>query len=339
MPMILHSAAVRRGRQTVGVSQGGDLAHGDSFTINGSGFGTRADNNSGNYSWNGAEHLHYRFKDFRDGTLESAGFYLQRGGSAWTPASGEMTIQSTGAPNNSDYYARRIWVATESGGLSCAVSGAGNILYTTYKFKCDAIADQQSGKLFRAYADDSKNFYLTTGGSDLYVRGNAEGISGATVEWGNGYEITGQDWNRIEILADKTTGAVKVWLNGWLASNRTWVDSTTVWNGHTFDYPNMIDDASRGGGIDGEYEYCDIYTDFTAARVEMATSATWSDVLGRASPSLRTHEPQIITAWSDTSITFRVNKGEFADNTTVYLHVIGADNAPIGSAFGPYTIA
>jgi hypothetical protein len=336
LSLSIDAGALTLAGQGVGVSDGAALVHGSALTLTGTGFGTRADNNSGNYTWNGAEHLHFRFKDFRDGAINSDGLYAQRGGSSWTPGA-SMTIQA-GGPTNSDYYIRRIYTDVESGGLSCDTSGAGDYLYTSFKFRCDSVENQQAGKLFRAYAGDSKNFYISAGGGDLYIRGNAENISGSSVEWGSGYEITEQDWNRIEIYADKTTGSVKIWLNGWLATNRTWVDSTTNWNGHTIDYPNMIDDESRGYGILGEYEFCDIYTDFTAARVEMTTSATWSDVFGRASPSLRTHEPQIVTSWADTSITCRVNKGEFADNSTVYLHVIGADNAPIGSAFGPYTV-
>ena len=67
----------------------------------------------------------------------------------------------------------------------------------------------------------------------------------------------------------------------------------------------------------------DFYFDVTQARVEIGDTPAWLTNTHR--------EIQIPSAWSDISITFKVNQGSFADGQTGYLFVVDASgNASVG---------
>lgn len=63
----------------------------------------------------------------------------------------------------------------------------------------------------------------------------------------------------------------------------------------------------------------ELYIDITPARVELGNSSTYSACTHR--------EIQIPTAWSDGSVTVKINQGSFADGSTVYLYVIDRNGA------------
>ncbi|HEV7609484.1 MAG TPA: hypothetical protein VGO61_19255 [Steroidobacteraceae bacterium] len=329
---ILHLGTANATPAVSGVS--GTVSHGSSITISGSGFGTRANNNSNSDSWQGGNFLMFRFKDFEDGQINSHGFYAQKGDSPWSPSSSELGIQN-GGPVNSTKYIKRSYVTDEAGGLSANVSGSSNQLYTTFKFMMPA--NTQSGKLFRFYATSPMNdVYLSSGCTNNMVRGFSEctsgTCSGAATEWGTGPALTANQWHRIEVWADASKNQFTVWVNGtqaWTKSN--WLNSSLMMNGHTLDYPNMLDSSSRDASCPatGSYNYDDIYADFTQARVEISDAATWS--------ASRTKEIQIATAWSDSSISVRVNSGQFTAGRSAYLYVVDA-NGTANSQGIPVTI-
>jgi len=70
-----------------------------------------------------------------------------------------------------------------------------------------------------------------------------------------------------------------------------WYDS----GGHTWQFGHMLEG-------DGAHEYDDLFADNTRARVEVGDASTWSGCSQR--------EVQIPTAWSGSSITIDVNKGD-----------------------------
>ncbi len=76
----------------------------------------------------------------------------------------------------------------------------------------------------------------------------------------------------------------------------------------------------------------DIYVDRTWARVMLSNSPTWGT--SSAGPL---HEIQIPTAWSNSSITVQVNVGELPSGSTAYLYVVDANGAANASGF-PVTI-
>lgn len=76
----------------------------------------------------------------------------------------------------------------------------------------------------------------------------------------------------------------------------------------------------------------DIYVDRTWARVMLSNSPTWGT--SSAGPL---HEIQIPTAWSSSSITVQVNVGELPGGSTAYLYVVDANGVANASGF-PVTI-
>ncbi len=64
----------------------------------------------------------------------------------------------------------------------------------------------------------------------------------------------------------------------------------------------------------------DIYIDKTQARVEIGDKQIWAECTHR--------EIQILTEWSESSITFNVNKGSFIDGQAAYVFVVDAAGNP-----------
>ncbi|WP_157071750.1 hypothetical protein [Steroidobacter denitrificans] len=310
----------------------GTAAHGELITVSGSGFGTRGAYNNSGISWKSGKFLNFRFKDFEDRQLNSDGFYAQRGGSSWSANSSELSVQS-GGPTNSGGYLRRAFSSSESGGVSTDVSGAGNQLYTTFKFMMPS--NTQSGKFFRFYANSPQNnIYLSAGcGTSYQVRGYSECTAGTcspTTEWGSGPSLQAGKWHRIEVWADASSNTFSVSVDGTQAwSKNNWLASTLGLNSHTIDYPNMIDSAERGCGTAGSYNIDDIFIDFTRARIEIGDAATWSAV--------RQKEVQLPISWANGSVQFRVNTGEFSSGKQAYLYVIDS-SGNVNSQGYPITI-
>ncbi len=299
----------------------GSTAHGGLITINGSGFGSRNSYNNNNGTWGSSKFLNFRFKDFEDGQLNTQGFYAQRGGGNWSASSTELSARS-GGPTNSKNYMRRAYSTGESGGLSASASGAGNQLYTTFKLMVDS--GTQSGKFFRFYADSPQsNVYLSTGCSNYYVRGYSECTAGTcspATEWGTGPQFQAGKWHRVEVWADGSSNTFSVSVDGTTAwTKRNWLASTLGLNGHTIDYPNMIDGPERGCATTGAYNFDDIFIDFTQARVEISDSATWSGA--------KKKEVQLPVSWNGTSIQARLNAGAFSGGSTAYVYVVDSSGA------------
>ena len=302
----------------------GAVNHGNSITVSGSGFGSHSAYNNISGDWKGSKYLNFRFKDFEDGQMNSNGFYPQKGGGLWSVAASELGVLS-GGPKNSTKYLKRAYVTDEPGGVSADVSGAGNQLYTTFKFYM--AANTQSGKFFRFYGDaPQNNVYLSSGCTNYMVRGYSEctsgSCSGVATEWGSGPQLTPGQWHRVEVWADGSKSNFSVAVDGvaaWQKSN--WLNSSLLMNGHTLDYPNMLDASSRDAACPavGSYGFDDIFVDFTQARVEIGDAPTWS--------ASRKKEVQIPSSWTDSAVTVRVNSGEFTAGQSVYLYVVDSSGA------------
>jgi len=302
----------------------GNLSHGQSVTISGSGFGSHANYNNVSGAWKGGSFLNFRFKDFEDGQLNSNGFFPYKAGANWSPASGSLGVLS-GGPANSTKYMRRAYVDDELGGLSATMSGAGNQVYTTFKFML--APNTQSGKFWRIYGDaPQNNVYLSTGCSGVTIRGASEctatSCAAKATQWGSGPALTEGQWHRVELLADASTNTFSAAVDGiaaWTASS--WLNTSLQANGHTLDFPNMIDSSSRDPSCPatGSYNYDDIFVDFTRARVELADASSWS--------AARKKEVQVPVTWTSNSISIRVNAGTFSTGQTAYLYVIDSSGA------------
>lgn len=105
----------------------------------------------------------------------------------------------------------------------------------------------------------------------------------------------------------------------------------TRWTGETFQMTSALLGLMAAGMIDGQGTDMrvwvdDVYIDNTQARVELCDAATWATV---------THcEPQIPTAWSDSSVTVTLNIGSFSAGDAVYPYLIDANGDVSGGYVG-----
>jgi hypothetical protein len=146
--------------------------------------------------------------------------------------------------------------------------------------------------------------------------------------WDPGTNPMSGVWTKIEklyTLSDTTAGNFKLWDNGVLKANYTGTTDGFSGTPRTL----SIGGYTRGYGNSNQWRYFkDIYLDYSRARVVLANNATLA--------SATIIEPQIPTAWSDSSITVDVNCGQFAQGATAHLHVI--DSSAASQYIGTKTI-
>jgi len=123
-------------------------------------------------------------------------------------------------------------------------------------------------------------------------------------------------WVRIEMLL-KGYGSghsQKFWFTG--HNNNSPVYSASYSSMQIFNTTQLI----VGAGYDsstGYWGFDDVYANFTQARVELCAESSWSS---------RNHcEIQIVSAWSDSNITYTLNQGTFQNGNTAYLYVVNED--------------
>ena len=312
----------------------GTLTNGESYTISGSGFGTRGD-------YGGAQpFLCAAYHGFENASTDGGGWALDGAAHQWSI--------ETGSRYTGSKTAKKVYIDTEYGSLSHTQSGTTGTFFASAWMRVPALT--QSGKFFRIYADaPQNNIYLSTGGNDTYPNTdlNLRGFSEAdtafvspdpTVNWTSSTDFVGGTWARVDIVITQSPDLFAVYFNGtllWSKSsgvNEQWVYSTFGANGHTVHWAAALDDATRAPWLhaDGYNEFDDVYHDYTLQRVELGDAATWGTCTIR--------EIQIPTAWEDTSITITANTGAITAGTR-YLYVIGADNVPVSTDGIPVTVA
>lgn len=122
--------------------------------------------------------------------------------------------------------------------------------------------------------------------------------------------------------AGNADGRLRLWVDGALKdTSDTFITNTSSDGAAKNKNPLLLgwydSAASFPGGTAMYVDYSEVYVDTTFARVELGDSATYGSCTHR--------EVQPITAWSDTSITVTVNLGSFETGATVYPHVTHAD--------------
>ena len=322
----------------VAVVESAQQASNGSVTVSGAGcpdLGSRPDFNVAKHSWHSKRFLAFRFDDFEAGVpiggskaYNQNGFYSQFGGAPWVVADDALTLQPSGGPGVSPHFVRRIYTdrgpSSESGGLSVDVSGSNGTIYTTFKFLM--APSTQGGKIFRAWSNQpTYNFYVSAGCRSYAARGGSECTATECAEkkthWGSEPKFTPGIWHRAEILA--SAGSVSVVIDGvtaWVAPN--WLSRDVDFNGHTLDFPNMIDSPKRTSTLDGQscnttngsYNFDDIYVDFTPVRLEIGDSPNWFSVVHR--------EVQLVTAWQPQRIDFALNLGELSPSKPLFAYVV-----------------
>jgi len=89
----------------------------------------------------------------------------------------------------------------------------------------------------------------------------------------------------------------------------------------------MMPNTKKSLGADMTLYIDDVYVDNTPARIEMCESNQWENC----------HKKfiQIVSSWSDSSISFKANKAAMIEGTDYYLYVIDKDEN-VSSAYGPF---
>jgi hypothetical protein len=140
-------------------------------------------------------------------------------------------------------------------------------------------------------------------------------------------------WTKVEVeikYTDQNDGYVKLWEDG-----RLLVDYV----GRTDRLPGTMRTEGIGGYASQQNQpnnwryFADVYLDYSRARVIVGNAPTF------AASTIR--EVQIPASWSDSSISFSVNLGKFADGAPAYLYVVDANGSvnavgtPINAGPGP----
>lgn len=275
-------------------------------------FGTHSDYNPNGYTWKGNRYICAAFKDFDNGVMASQGFYAQKSGGSWSPAGNELYL-SDGGPTNSVKYLSRHYQTTsgEIGGLSLDAPATSTMFYTSFKFM--QVSGGQAGKFFRVYGvSPQNNIYAATGSNPgnpdytlrMFSECTAGSCSGAATSYGS--NIGTNTWRLIEFEFNSVSNSSKAWINTSLSNNVSNYLNTSgnvVVSGHTIDYPNMIDDASRGGGTSGEFNFTDIFIDLDVKRFVL------EDGSGGREPFIPLYGNG---GWTTTSVALAMNQGAYA---------------------------
>lgn len=334
--MLLLAASGGSAEATPSISgQSGGIAHGDSLTLTGSGFGTKSIAGPMLYD------------DFDDGAVsddvESRAPQIHQGGlssySTWAKDGGGdygaeiIRLNATSLKARSSKHARMTFDDSAFYGLNLYVPytfATGNELFISfyYRYTKTGAAYPRQTKAWVAYDGSwGDHAYFST------AFGNCEGggwrqhrtdIS-SDIEIGlDGPDINGE-WVRFESYLKQSSASTG---NGaWTArvyrptigtpdiieniiTNAVMRGSSTNWTKWTFGggYYSMC-----GSSDFGTVDVDEFYMDNTQARVELANASTL------ASATVR--ELQVPTAWSDTSVTVTVNRGVFGDGDSVYAYI------------------
>ncbi len=320
------------------LSLSGEVKHGQLVTISGSGFGSHPNYNNIGDTWNGHKYLNFRWTDFSFSTFpsqasyasnptQSDGFYPQYGGAYWTAWSKEGLSLENGGPAVSGQYLKRRVVPSEAGELGGPSVDMPNEAdnYSNLFIQLDFMmyspsGRQQSGKFLRVWGDGAAgSIYLSSGGPNLELRGDGSyedcpaGFNGDSIEWGSPDSFQLGKWDQVTMASAKSSGVVSVFINNKFQWSHKWWCGFGL-GGHTIDFPNMIDQAYRGYGEDGSYNFTNIFVNFTQARIVLGNRSTYT-------MSTRL-EPQLPVVWTPTSVQFAVNSGTFSTGDTAYVYIV-----------------
>ncbi len=296
---------------------------GQKIIISGSGFGDHA-------NYGSSSGLMFAWNNFETGIVNNDGFVASK---ASTGEQGWSTISGSSNKTNSHYYARRIDARADHspdnmGGLKKPSTGSvslggSTVVFSSFWFKIPHTSSSGKHHRYSGFGDA----FGTTGGSDFYNRFTV----GESTQWTSKNQFLDNIWQRVDMLMDISAGTITTWTVGQNNNNPQWARSYSL-SGTTFQ-------VNLGAGKDwssytatggDEYDYDDVYIDFTQARVEIGNASTWSACTRR--------EIQIPTTWTSNSITVNVNQGSFMNGSTAYLYVVDS-NGNVNANGYPITIS
>ncbi|MCU0970416.1 MAG: hypothetical protein MUF57_01150 [Gammaproteobacteria bacterium] len=319
----------------------GSVVHGQSITISGSGFGTKSPAKPWVYA------------DFEDGFNPNSDLSQY---STWA-SGGENFTRTADIGVNGGYAAQSYTFVGQQANFIAVIYAPvfdfnvnGQKWYLFRKSARNfAVTSDMNWKNLRPHYGEA-GFYTQIGNGNLSEEGT--GAVGYMCPWQSPAssvctdsiteaQVRGNqngDWNTEQYIGQANTsgqqnGFLRYIVNGRLAVEMPYYDyaQKNWWHGtaDAVDFPVVHDvSANEPDPPNGSWTRADtIYLDTTWSRVMLSTSSTW----GTAS-SGPLYEVQIPTAWSDTSVTVEVQRGELS-NGTVYLYVVDANNDANASGY------
>lgn len=333
----------------------GTLSHGNSFTVTGSGFGTKSfaapvafgdmENNSLTArigAWTDTD-------GYPDGKLSVSTAHARHANSTYcatgTFVNSNERLAFTGGSDATTWFVQ-YWVYLDSGfdwgaaniklfRMWSTGSSTENLRVQSYNRVDVAVENCDLGHggwgtgwnpvtSTAACADVAYNSGRTCNTSDWLP---------GSLEWRNFQtDVPKGSWNLMQFefrdgTASTADGVLRWWVNGRLVFNHS--DITTRTN-TTAKRPQVVGfyrDSTADGS--GALYLDDAYIDNTWQRVEIGNNATYNNC------TLREIQPS--TSWADGSVTFTVNQGSFSDSSTGYVFVTdasGVRNAGYQVTFG-----
>jgi hypothetical protein len=317
---IVYEDDATSGPQIISVPQ--NLSHGQSITISGSGFGTKA--TAAPLVWD-------TFEDGSVNTIGTIGNWQQigYGGSAFSG------VSSSNGRLNSNYSA----LANFESYSYASFQGLNSVLsrdwFCQYWVRLDndwiwgkggsGTSDEflSNIKLFRLWnpGNENENFAIALNNFNEATVAMTEGIESVPHYANMNYnDLTKQTWHLLQFeYRDSSTsnvadGSFKMWLDSkQVLSYSGFVGRTN----NNLKRPFLIGFFNSWGYGTAHLLIDDVYSDSSLARIEIGDNQNYS---------LCTHrEIQVPTSWNTNSITFTVNHGSFANGTTAYLFVVDAN--------------
>jgi hypothetical protein len=186
-----------------------------------------------------------------------------------------------------------------------------------------------SPSLNPVFAPDSDSGAIATDGNNLGISGWFGSYPDNGIGPGNDVPFSAWgSWLHVQYLLDTATpgvanGSFFCYLNSVLRFNRP--GNVQLLPAGYINWPELyLGNYSRGDDPyhDGAHAYWEsVYLDSSWARVELGNNATYGGCTHR--------EIQIPSAWSNTQIQFKVNRGSSAANAPCWIHVVNSNNTPV----------
>jgi len=280
----------------------GTLTHGESVTISGSGFGTKA---------TAAPNLFDKCESYtglsNGDAIPGAGSNPIYGGdtlSYYNTTSGEqrgtLSVANYHSHTDKNYVDGRM------------ISGSPSFLYLSYWFRTNTSVPHEAAKYVRLsqYLDGDETYHTLDFAPMLSQVFHFDTCQ--LVDWTDYYPST-NTWHFIELWLDNTSHLYTVRTDG---ATLLALDYSTC--PLTFDYLWKVGwDSGTGDQIVSFVD--DIYYDGSQSRVMIGNASTYANCTAS--------EMQPASSWSTSSIAVTLNQGSFADSSTAYVYVIDSDGA------------
>lgn len=296
----------------------GTFQHGQSLTISGSSFGSKA------------TAAPVKFDNFESGTVGQnlSGWDLYSAGDGQEPKYSATRYRGVGSQSARSDFTNNNY--NSSFGFEERVMTTTVFLDAWMYY--DAVSPySRNFKLWRSYywSSTTPNFYLNYYCVDQGSHYSQDG-GGTWDIWPDSDSADiGGGWHHfqtyyVQSSAGGTNGVVKLWLDGVELVNATGVNSRgageNAWD--TFWVGNYLGhDAAAPCGTYGDANvyWDDVYIDTTQSRAEIGNASIYTNATHR--------EIQIPSAWSTGSITITVNRGSFGASDSVYLFIVDSDGS------------